>query len=1387
MARKWTVFFCKCQAFLIKRDSSKSKFLAGQFLEVLLVTSSIILGNPIDSHTVQAQLSPDNTLGSESSTVIPINGVPVELITGGARRGSNLFHSFREFNVEARRGVYFNNPVGIENILTRVTGNNPSRILGRLGVNGNANLFLMNPKGIIFGSEAFLDLRGSFVATTASEMIFDGGSQFSAMSPEAAPLLAVNIPVGLNFRQPPGKIFVNGFGFAGSLSGFGLNVLPGKTLALVGGEVEINAGVLNTPGGQIQLGGLTAGTVELQANGNNVGFNFPQNLQRADVILVNGSIVDVSGNGTGEIAINAQNLDILSGSLLFAGIGQGLGTPETVGGDIRLNATGEINIAGFNSGILNLARSGSQGNGGNITIDAASLKLQDGAQVIASTFGQGNAGNVTVSAKDAVSLTGNASVFSTVEAGGVGKGGNIGINAATLSLQDGAQLQTITRRAFANQRAGQGDAGNVNVKVSGEVNIAGVKNGFSSGILSRVETGAVGNGGNITIDAASFKLQDGTQLAALTFGQGNAGNVTVSAKDAVSLTGNSYIFSTVEASGVGKGGNIDINAATLSLQDGAQLQTITRGAFANQRAGQGDAGNVNVKVSGDVDIAGVKNGLSSAIGSSVGIGAKGNGGNITIDAGSFLLRDGAQLSASTSGQGNAGNVTVRAKDGVSLTGNASIFSTVEASGVGKGGNININAATLSLQDGTQLLTITRGASDTQRAGQGDAGNVNVKVSGDVNIAGVKNGFTSGISSSVETGTVANGGNITIDAGSFKLQDGAQVSASTSGQGNAGNVTVSAKDAVSLTGNSYIFSTVEASGVGKGGNINIHAATLSLQDGAQLQTITRGAFANQRAGQGDAGNVNVKVFGDVDIAGAKNGLSSAIGSSVDTGTRGNGGNITIDAGSFWLRDGAQLSASTFGQGNAGNVTVSAKDAVSLTGNASIFSAVQAGGIGKGGNIDINAATLSLQDGAQLVTITRGASANQPAGQGDAGNVNVKVSGDVDIAGVKNGFSSGMFSSVDTETIGNGGNITIDTGSFLLKDGALLDASTQNNNRGGNITLNANVVETLNGGQLTTNALSNGRAGKITVNATDKVIISGSDQNYNDRVTNFPNNIRNVGANSGFFVSSRGLGITGDIEINSPKITLDNQGRLNAESASGNGGNINLNSDLLLLRRNSQMSTNAGTEEKGGDGGNVNINSQFIVALPNSNSDITANAYSGKGGNVNIRTQGIFGIQARPKLTNTTNDITASSQLGVQGQITINQPEVDPSQGLVELPQIVIDPDALIAQNPCVRRAGSEFVVTGKGGLPPSPNQALNADAVEVDLVEPAPLTIAQKQPSTNTLNDISNQKPVQMNAIEIIPAQGWVVSDRDEVILTAYAAHGTKISRQAHNFLGCPTK
>ncbi|NET61476.1 MAG: filamentous hemagglutinin N-terminal domain-containing protein, partial [Symploca sp. SIO2E6] len=211
----------------------------------LLLTAATVVG----SQPTAAQLTPDNTLGAENSVVVPMPPL-LDEIQGGAVRGTNLFHSFLEFNVEAGRSVYFVNPAGIQNILTRVTGNNASDILGRLGVSGNANLWLLNPNGINFGQNASLDVRGSFVATTADEISLGPNGGFSATNPQDSQLLAIQ----------PGVVFDNSRAADyGEIKSFAdLGVPAGQTLSLQGSTVEVR-GSLTAPGGRVEVLGDRVG------------------------------------------------------------------------------------------------------------------------------------------------------------------------------------------------------------------------------------------------------------------------------------------------------------------------------------------------------------------------------------------------------------------------------------------------------------------------------------------------------------------------------------------------------------------------------------------------------------------------------------------------------------------------------------------------------------------------------------------------------------------------------------------------------------------------------------------------------------------------------------------------------------------------------------------------------------------------------------------------------------------------------------------------------------------------------------------------------------------------------------------------------------------------
>ena len=494
-----------------------------------------------------------------------------------------------------------------------------------------------------------------------------------------------------------------------------------------------------------------------------------------------------------------------------------------------------------------------------------------------------------------------------------------------------------------------------------------------------------------------------------------------------------------------------------------------------------------------------------------------------------------------------------------------------------------------------------------------------------------------------------------------------------------------------------------------------------------------------------------------------GVAGGIYNVTRRGGVGDSGDINITTGSLRVTgDGARLDTPTFGGGKAGNVNIVARDTVTFEGtNVGAVSNVEEG-TGKGGNINITTRSLRIIKGAQLAAVT--------FGEGDAGNVNIVARDTVT-------FDGGV---VGTATLdkGDGGNIIITTGILEVLNGARISASTLAEGKAGNIEITANTFEASNGSEIVSNTSSQFPAGNIILNVKDNITLSGSDTGIfanttedstgqGGAITIDPRTLT-IRDGATISVDSQGAGIGGDIELSAGLLTLDN-GTISAETRSNTGGNIILNlQDSLLLSNESQISSTAGNQEFGGNGGNITINTPLIVAFPNENSDITANAFNGSGGKIDISAQGIFGIEEREALEgNQTNDIDASSEFGLDGTVQINEPDVNPAEALEELPIEVIDVAGLVAQNLCQQLKGSEFIVTGKGGIAPNPSQVRDGEVVEVDLVEPAPFVEdgAGRGVSRNArrgwLFALEEVKE------EIIEAQGWMINDRGILELIAY--------------------
>jgi len=638
-----------------------------------------------------------------------------------------------------------------------------------------------------------------------------------------------------------------------------------------------------------------------------------------------------------------------------------------------------------------------------------------------------------------------------------------------------------------------------------------------------------------------------------------------------------------------------------------------------------------------------------------------------------------------------------------------------------------------------------------------------------------------------------GGDIQINANSVSLTNGAQVIAGTLGAIPGGNITVQAAESVeasginlegadnpvldSIPGVMEFLATVPGSGFygitsgdGAAGDIIIETQQLNLRSGARASTST--------FGRGQGGDLTVKASDTVELTGVTNetigGLFTEASSSGDAGT------LTIETGRLMIQEGANVSGTTFAQGRGGDLEVNASESVEVIGVSlvegvpSLLSSATLG-TGDTGNLTINTRRLIIRDGGFVEVGT--------AGSGAGGNLMVNASESVEVIG-KSPINI-IPSTLGTDTVntlanptggGKAGNLTINTGRLLIQDGGFVTASSLGDGQGGSLFVNAAESVELIGTSaegfpsgLYVQGFGTGNAGNLQVN-TDQLIVRDR-----ARVTaatgTVANDLRLTDSTLGFGVlqgiklPNQATGNAGEMRIIANSINLDNQGSLIASTVSGEGGNINIQAeDLIEMRRNSLISAEAFGGE--GNGGNITIDTEFIVAIEDENSDIVADAFGGDGGNITINAQSIFGLEFRPQRT-PKSDITASSEFGREGDVQINTPDVDPSRNLNQLPTKPIDVQGLVGQV-CQADAGlnqSSFVVTGRGGLPPKPNELLRGEAVFADWI---PLESPENNSDTTTAT--LPDKPTQPR--QIVEAKGWIIDEQGNVILTAEATNMT---------------
>jgi filamentous hemagglutinin family protein len=966
-------------------------------LRSLLLSSGLLLGVLLTSGQAQVTttITPDGTLG----TAVTQSGT-VHNITGGTRPGNgpNLFHSFDRFSVGTNDIARFSGPTG--GLQSVIDGRLQSTIPG-------ANLYLLNPSGILFGPNASLDISGSFHVSTADFLRFADGATFSANVGERS-TLTVAPPSAFGFlHSNPARI---------SISGSSLQVVEGKTVSVVGGDIEIVGGSLTSP--QAPSLGAPSGRINIAsiASSGEVGLDLAGQVPQLDIgtferlgeiQIAQGAVLNTSGNGGGTTIIRGGRLLVDNGLIAANNLGNvdspGLGVDVRIRGDVRLTGEaaitsitglfsqgrgGHISIAADNitieggatfssitgglgpggdiaimapTGTISLSTGGSMDGGGILTsslpfssgsvgeikVEAGKLKLTNGALIGSLGLGSGKGGNVIVSARESVAISGGNRQGSPsgIASFTIGEPGSISLSAPVVTIDGGA---VGTPGILPGQRAGD-----ITVKADQQLTLVN-----SAQINSATLTDS--KGGNITIEAGRLTLTGGAQITSGTSGPGAGGSVTVMATDTVSLTGtaptgrSSGILATSEGTAIGAGaaGSIVVTAPRITVTEGAGISSST--------GGPGAGGSVMVTASDTLTLTGTTptgafaSGIfANAQGTATGAGA---GGSIVVTAPRVMVTDGAAISSSTFGPGAGGSVTVMATDTVSLS-DVLILSNAFGRGeqAGNAGRISITALVLTM-DNNALI-------ETRTIGNGSAGDVEIVVDR-MTITGVAQiGSTSGLITitpdRVITAGTGKGGTVTIIATdaitiagrdlALDLQSG--VFTQTAGPGNAGRIVVSTPQLMMSDGAQI---SVETGGDGRGGDVVVQTGHLSLTGGAQIRsgsglTVLGSLFI----GAGAGGTVSVTATDTIDIVGQESGLSAS------TAGQGRGGDVFLQARQVQLTNGATISAESTGLGNAGNITIATGDSFLSTNGSVVTRATQA----DGGNIQITAPNfLRLRDSA-----------------------------------------------------------------------------------------------------------------------------------------------------------------------------------------------------------------------------------------------------------------------------------------------------------------------------------------------------------------------------------------------------------------------------------------
>ncbi len=656
------------------------------------------------SVNVYAQIATDGSVGPAQNLTGPDFSIPENL---GSRAGANLFHSFQDFNIQTGQSATFSGSNTIANVISRVTGGNPSNINGLLrSTIALADFYFLNPAGVMFGANAQVDVPGSFYVSTANELRFSDGSIYSATNPAASTMI---------FAPPESFGFLGDHAATISVVGSDLVLNPENTLSLSSGQIAIDQANLLSGPGEIQL--IATGDINSDTR---LALDGELSTPATGNLTIKNSTIDTFGDGAGRIVVrsgvsefNSSNLFAQNTGSTHASSQQGIDihatslnisssviTTDTFrqghGADLSVTVAGDLSI--LNSELL--SRTGGSGNAGNVTVTVDDvLSIVNGGRIESSTFDEGHAGQLTVTAGH-LTIDGNGSVETGIVSDArsflsTGKAGNITVTANdSLSIVNGGIIGSTTTSFSA------GTAADVTVNAR-QLNIDGMGSGLLTAIFSDTSSLFTVKAGTVNVNVLEeLSVNHARIIRSRTEGAGDAGEVIVNAGSLiVNGNGQSGVFTGI-ANQANTGATGDAGDLTVTVVD--RISLSNGGSISNSTFASGDAGNLSVTAR-ELAINSKGSGVFTGIASNASSGSSGNAGNTTVTiADQIEIANGGQISSSTSAvcaadsACNAGDVIVNAGqliiDGKGTNFTTTITSQANPNSTGNAGNVDVNVA-----------------------------------------------------------------------------------------------------------------------------------------------------------------------------------------------------------------------------------------------------------------------------------------------------------------------------------------------------------------------------------------------------------------------------------------------------------------------------------------------------------------------------------------------------------------------------------------------------------------------------------------------------------------------------------------------------------------------